>query len=391
MKTLIVLRGLDGGLRKRWIKDNELELFTISLDELEKFYKIPQMTMDNKIKATPVDQAELFYNYYRLIDYRMRKGNLVVLDSENIAIDKLLLFSKTFGYTCFTKSFPIPHDLLNKKEDQGVLGTKVLDYLKFGKNLSSSIEIETYQDILDYWSNNKPVVFKDKEIIFVGDIHGNYDILKSCDKLCPELNPNTSYVFLGDYVDRGPRNKEVLDYLLDCKEKFQNRVFLLEGNHELHLRRFLSPLRNPKKREESMFPILYEDFMTTTGKDFENLPKEKCLDYLNKLNQFLIPYLKAETDTGETYICSHAGVWGFSQLDPKVIGSVIYGDKLYGPDATDINFSRVYKDKVTSIHGHCKYMNRSAILYPNVINLDPTKKEEIIYYNSLDNTINIIE
>jgi serine/threonine protein phosphatase 1 len=45
-------------------------------------------------------------------------------------------------------------------------------------------------------------------------------------------------VFLGDYIDRGPASKEVLDLLLEC-ERTKEAIFL-KGNHETFVHRFLS-------------------------------------------------------------------------------------------------------------------------------------------------------
>lgn len=67
-----------------------------------------------------------------------------------------------------------------------------------------------------------------------GDIHGCLDQLKALHaKVEPKLkHPDDHVVFLGDYVDRGPDSKGVVDFLIDLDEKHPGRYTFLRGNHE---------------------------------------------------------------------------------------------------------------------------------------------------------------
>lgn len=80
----------------------------------------------------------------------------------------------------------------------------------------------------------------------VGDIHG---YLEKLEKLLPELKaraePGDSLVFVGDYVDRGPHSRGVVDRVLELMHGgWPGPVFPLKGNHEELLLDFLS--RRPR-------------------------------------------------------------------------------------------------------------------------------------------------
>ena len=72
------------------------------------------------------------------------------------------------------------------------------------------------------------------KVTIVGDIHGQfYDLCGMMSKLYKEFGDGIKkYLFLGDYVDRGPYGPEVCLYLLSLKIRFPNDIFMLRGNHE---------------------------------------------------------------------------------------------------------------------------------------------------------------
>ena len=77
-----------------------------------------------------------------------------------------------------------------------------------------------------------------KKIFAIGDIHGCAEKLRTLMGKMPIDYARDTLVFIGDYIDRGPDSFEVVDYLVDLKQRHPGIVFL-KGNHEDMLEKYL--------------------------------------------------------------------------------------------------------------------------------------------------------
>ena len=82
-------------------------------------------------------------------------------------------------------------------------------------------------------------------IYAIGDVHGRADlldqVLSSIDRdLSARPTPRAVHVFVGDYIDRGPDSRGVLDRLVERAKSHE--LICLKGNHESFLIEFL---KNP--------------------------------------------------------------------------------------------------------------------------------------------------
>lgn len=68
-----------------------------------------------------------------------------------------------------------------------------------------------------------------KQIIAIGDIHGCCD---SMEAMLEKLKPysDRQFIFVGDYIDRGPDSKKVVNRLIELEKQVD--VVFLRGNHE---------------------------------------------------------------------------------------------------------------------------------------------------------------
>ncbi len=134
--------------------------------------------------------------------------------------------------------------------------------------------------------------------IAVGDIHGCSNLL---DQLLSIVQPKADdrLIFLGDYVDRGPDSRGVLDRLI--KWHAQGNVVCVRGNHELMMMR--------ARRSRSDYRMWYSvggmqalaSYGSSPGQmgTIEQVPDE----HWNFLEKFCLDYW--ETDS---HIFVHAGV-----------------------------------------------------------------------------------
>ncbi|MBK9031825.1 MAG: serine/threonine protein phosphatase [Myxococcales bacterium] len=66
----------------------------------------------------------------------------------------------------------------------------------------------------------------------VGDVHGERALLQRLLAELPFIAPDDALVFLGDYVDRGPDSRGVVEILRRLPEATAGQVVCLRGNHE---------------------------------------------------------------------------------------------------------------------------------------------------------------
>jgi serine/threonine protein phosphatase 1 len=91
--------------------------------------------------------------------------------------------------------------------------------------------------------NPRPRVPDGVRVYAIGDIHGRADLLDGVlDHIDSDLAEapvsDSLEIFLGDYVDRGPDSRGVLDRLV--ARNLTHRMVFLKGNHETFLSQFVS-------------------------------------------------------------------------------------------------------------------------------------------------------
>ena len=118
----------------------------------------------------------------------------------------------------------------------------------------------------------------------IGDIHGCITALTTLVDFV-ELRADDTIVTLGDYVDRGPDSRAVMDFIINLGQTHQ--LVALRGNHEIMM-------LDAREKDSWLRPWLSyggEETLQSYGGSFDDVP-DTHIDFLeNKLQ----PYYESET------------------------------------------------------------------------------------------------
>jgi serine/threonine protein phosphatase 1 len=168
-----------------------------------------------------------------------------------------------------------------------------------------------------------------KRQIAVGDIHGCFGLLKTLIKKIIRFTPDEDMlIFMGDYIDRGKKSKEVVQYLGALKEKHPDNVILLKGNHEDLA---YTALTVPDPGKEMIFWRLNGGTETIISFSGINNSREYLLPFIESLQLYY------ESDT---HIFVHAGIPGGKELSTATTEELLW----------DRDFS--YDGEKTLVVGH---------------------------------------
>lgn len=135
----------------------------------------------------------------------------------------------------------------------------------------------------------------------IGDIHGQYDRLAGLyEKLQKLISEDDTVIFLGDYIDRGPRSYEVIDYLIHLSRRKLCETVFLKGNHEDMFAAYL-------RGEDRVGAFVFNGGDATIGSYTAHCGKMELPEHHRAFFDGLNLYYE-----GEDFIAVHAG------LNPRI-------------------------------------------------------------------------
>ena len=183
-------------------------------------------------------------------------------------------------------------------------------------------------------------------IMAIGDVHGQYEKLKTLMRRIKFDPAQDILVFLGDLMDRGPESLQCLDYVMHLQKQHSEAVICLMGNHEREMLDYFDALA--KTRDELDVRLLNRTSQWLVYGGDKTLPQlqelgpkalRHRLDYVRNLPLYY--------RIGDYYFC-HAGVKPGVPLDQQQEKDLIWiRDEFYNG----------YNGKETVIVGHTPIQN----------------------------------
>lgn len=317
-----------------------------------------------------------FDSLYYIANKRLDAGKLVVIDATNVqkeAREEIVKLAR--NQDCFPVAIvlDLPEELCQTRNENRA-DRNFAPYVIHNqiKNLKRSIKHLQKEGFRKVYVLKSPEEIEDIEIVrvglwtnkkeesgpfdIIGDIHGCYDELcELLNKLGYEVDvegfsaispEGRKAIFLGDYCDRGPKNTEVLRFMMNMVN--QGNGLCVTGNHDSKL---LKKLQGKDVRLSHGLSIT-----------IAQLEKETP-DFIDEVKKFLDGLISHYVLDDGKLVVAHAGIKEkyFGRSSGRVRNFCLYGDTTGETDEfglpVRLNWAEEYRGKAKIIYGHVPFID----------------------------------
>ena len=369
MRKLIILRGASGCGKSTFIKNNDLENYTLSTDTIRLMFSSPELGIDYKESIPQFNNKKVWELLYTLLEERMKKGEFTIVDAvhayadESFSIYKKL--AEKYRYRLYVLDFTdIPKEEVYERNKGREIYRQVPEssidrvFKAFEKERISTafkvIKPENFNEII----NTTPRDLNGYEKVhIIGDIHGSATALKTYFIKYP-ISEKDYYIFCGDYFDRGIENYQTFKFL--SKLMLNKNMTFLIGNHEDKLYKYAC---------DDEFKMDYDIKNTIEEFEMNHLKKSEIRGFIKNLSQIALITFK-----DKTYLITHGGLPYIpnKSLDFYSTNSFVYGIDKYETDIDKIynEFMQTANNKIYQVHGHRNFYKNKFDKYEYSINLE---------------------
>ena len=365
MRTLLLFRGAPGCGKSTFIEQHGLKPYTLSADDIRLQVSSPLMTRHGNMTFNPDNDQFVWRILMQMLEKRMENGEFTVVDATNSKtseMNKYKTLATTYKYRIYCIDMTdLPIDVCKERNLQREPLKRVPEeaidkmYARFEtQKVPTGITVLKPDELDQIWIH--PIDLSQySKIHHIGDIHGCNTVLQDYLNSNGGIKDDELYIFLGDYIDRGIENVEVLKYLLGIYQK--PNVILLEGNHE----RWLWTWANDAVSKSKEFELA-----TRPQLDASDIDKRDIRKLYRKFAQCAY-----YTYHGKTVLVTHGGLSRMPEnLTTISTRQLVHGVGNYNDcDYIAERFSKT-SPEILQIHGHRNTKAMPFQTYDNVVNLE---------------------
>ena len=216
-----------------------------------------------------------------------------------------------------------------------------------------------------------------KRLYAISDIHGCFRTFHELVVNVLKLERSDKLVLLGDYIDRGEQSKEVVDFIIDLREKKYD-ITALTGNHEQML---LDSWYDKYNMQLWMMNSGYSTMLSFGIDDIRDLDKKYVefftgLEYYKSINDYLFVHAGFNDLAEDPFTDKFHMIW---ECRPSYINPVLHNKTIiHGHRPKNLNYVRKLislNSKVLPIDTGCVYEKESG--YGHLSALEVNSKELI--------------
>ena len=345
------MRGAPASGKSQWIRDNNLEAYTLEADHFRMLLRSPSLG-ENGWYISQEDNGPAWELLLDCLEKRMSNGDFVVLDATHTTSKAVNAYKELLNKYKYTVYYYEPDTSLEECLARNATRT---DYKRVPEQIIQRMhkmiktttlpkfcrKINSIDEINNYFTVN--VTDRYERVRIIGDIHGCYTALQQA--ITP-WDEKTLYIFCGDYLERGIENKEMM-YEMMRLSTLPNTI-MLEGNHERHIANFAfnTKLDHSKRFMKEVVAPIVKDM---TKKDVESLQRELRLFYKSLRQCYPFSF------HGKKYLVSHGGLSYVPNMTFISTSTFINGYGAYETDIAKIydnNYEKGMCQNFIQIHGH---------------------------------------
>lgn len=366
MRILLLLRGSAGCGKSTWIEENNLKGYTLSADDIRLLCQSPVMLADGTAGISQSNDKIVWKMLFSLLEIRMQNGEFTVIDATNSKTSEINRYKEmceTYRYRMYCVDFTdIPIDEVKRRnrsrEPFKRVSEEVIDrmYSRFAtQKVPSGVKVIKPGELNTIWLKRIDLSGYNR-IHHIGDIHGCNTVLQKYLSDNGGIRDDEFYIFVGDYVDRGLENAEVLKFLISIKDR--KNVLMLEGNHERWIWLYANDCTGRSREFE---------LVTRPALDEAHIDKKELRQMYRKFGQCAY-----YTYGDQVFLVTHAGLstvpenLSFVATEQMIKGVGNYNDF----EKIAETFYETTPDNYIQIHGHRNTKQLPIMVNDRVYNLE---------------------